>query len=463
MQDALKDRIAAGLAAVLCIFAAGCVFSPGRRDMARLAKNSIDKKPPVILVPGILGSILADRRSGHVEWLRASQVFGIAPPPELGFRIDSAAAEDPINVKDDFVPVGIVEKIPVLPGIYSSDIYGPLINTFREMGYTVGDCDFPRSDEDAFVFHYDFRRDAVESAGELARAVERVRDTRSDPGEKVMIVAHSFGGLIVRYYLMYGGRDVLDKVYAEPTGEGADNVSAVVFMGSPHHGSLALLQFLLKGYGAFYSGQLISSDEIRSMPSAYQLLPCPSVDCYLDYTNGDRELKKYRDASNHMFNIYDPATWEQLGWLPRLWREPNHRAYFEKSLARARRWWDALEEDWTPPEHLRALAVGGTSERTLGRGVLCKNKSNGYEMRFQLPWSDPFDREKEFQYKIFTPGDGRVTLESALDLPFAQRLASIALHDEVHQDPAVLDNIILFLLGDAFLPYTYDLSSGSND
>lgn len=453
----------------LCLFLlsllpalAACGVLRKRTSVAELAKITNARRPPVIIVPGILGSRLIDRNTGRLSWLKAGHVFGMEPAPDIGFKITKEVARDPRRASDDNDSVGIVDTIPVVPFLYEASVYKPMVDVFERAGYIVGDCDFPRAGEDAFFFHYDFRRDAVETARLLARAVERVRDTREDPTERVNIVAHSFGGLITRYYLMYGGRDALNDEQPMANWSGAENVDAAVFLGTPHHGSIALFEFLLKGYGLYYKGQLLGTDEIRSMPSAYQLLPCPSSDCFLDFTKKDRELPPYRE-NDELLNIYDPKSWMRYGWLPPVWQSGVRREFFENALARSYSWWTALEQSTTPPKHLRTLAVGGTQTPTIARAIISKDDLMGAEsLIFTLPFHAANAAEIEMRREIFMPGDMRVTLESALDLPYASRLASTAMHDDVYQDPAVQDNIIIFVLGDAFLPFTDDTNRTRN-
>jgi hypothetical protein len=97
------------------------------------------------------------------------------------------------------------------------------------------------------------------------------------------------------------------------------------------------------------------------------------------------------------------------------------------------------------------LNVGGTSHPTPGRGVLVRD-SDRWELTFALPWHFPNANDELLDRRIVTPGDGRVTLESAFDYPHAERVVSTAEHDFVHHDPAVLANILLFILGDCILP-----------
>jgi pimeloyl-ACP methyl ester carboxylesterase len=447
------------LFAVLASLGAGCALRRPQNSVLDLARISGLQRPPVIILHGILGSFLADRVDGDIEWLRAGQAFFVEPRPSLAFEITPEAAADPRLVRDRHFPVSIVDRVNVIPFLYHAQVYEPLIDAFRQAGYRVGDCDFPRADEDAFVFHYDFRRDAVESACQLARAVERVLDTRTDRNQKVSIVAHSFGGLIARYYLMYGGRDVLGETRPRPTGEGASRVESMVFLGTPHHGSMSLFQVLLRGYGIFYSGQLLTSEEIRTMPSAYQILPCPGLDVFVDATGDGDALDTFREpaapeAGSRIFNLYDPNNWPRVGILPESWRSGLRHTFFVNALKRGERWWWALEQPWRPPAGFRALAVGGTQTPTQNRAFFISRKGGGLDLAFDLPRVRSLSKIRRFEAQIDSPGDGRVTIQSALDVPYAQRLASTALHDAVHQDPAVLDNVILFLFGEQFMPYS---------
>ncbi|MFN0206307.1 MAG: lipase/acyltransferase domain-containing protein [Planctomycetota bacterium] len=463
------SRISKMILTILCALAAGCGLVRPQNSVIDLARISTAERPTVIIIPGILASYLADAKTGDIEWMRAGQVFFLDNAPRLGFDINAETAAKPQAVRDGLVSVALLDPIPVIPYLYDLQIYNPLIESFEQAGFKLGDCDFPRADENAFIFHYDFRRDAVESAQKLAKAVQRVKDTRANPNERISIVAHSFGGLITRYYLMYGGRDVLESSPEPPTGAGAENVSSVIFLGTPHHGSLSLLEFILNGYGYFFDGQLIESDEIRSMPSAYQIIPCPSNDCYIDGIKENTNLELYREVSTNedgttaenRFYLYDINNWIRLKLLPPAWQTGDRFTFSTNALRRGEAWWNALEyRGWEPPAHLRTFVIGGTQIPTINRAVIISetHDPNNLELIFNLPSFAIQPSTAKFQYQIEAPGDGRVTIQSALDVPYAnaQRFVSTAPHDFMLQDNAVLDNIILFLYGDQFLPFTYD-------
>jgi hypothetical protein len=236
-----------------------------------------------------------------------------------------------------------------------------------------------------------------------------------------------------------------------PDGAGARNVESVVFMGTPHGGAVSLLEFFSTGYGFLYKGQLIHGDEILTMPSSYQLLPHPRQDCFLDGTDESKGLTPYRDDGGLPINLYDSQTWIRMGWLPETWLDGPRRRFFENGLERGLLWWTALDARWEPPAHLRVLNVGGASTSTPGRAVLVDKPGGGRAIEFDIPWNVD-DRSAELvRRRIVTLGDGRVTLESAFDIPYGMRVVSLSEHDFVHHDPAVFANVIAFILGNQIL------------
>ena len=64
------------------------------------------------------------------------------------------------------------------------------------------------------------------------------------------------GGLIARYYLMYGGADVLDETAAQVTWAGAANVNKLILVGVPNEGTMEALRALVEGYPVADSGLL---------------------------------------------------------------------------------------------------------------------------------------------------------------------------------------------------------------
>ncbi len=442
----MRSRRSIPALAGLLLAAAACT-GPATVTLRDVLRESTARRGPVILIHGALGATLADRWTGEVGWLTSRSAFRLSRTPDLRLP-DPAVGDGP---PDRWISVDLLREVPVLPWVYSAAVFEPLVAAFEEAGYRVGDCEFPRADEDAFVFHFDFRRDAVESARKLARAVERVRSTRADPEEKVSLVAHSFGGLVVRYYLMYGDADVLGAASPRPTGAGARNVERVAYLGSPHRGSFSVFQIALQGYRIGFNDDAFSRAVIATCPALYQAFPPPEVDCFLDETSRHGALVPYRDPGDLPLSLYDPWTWKRLGWVASADPDGSEASLdaahgrLERFLARALFWWTALEAPWSPPAGLRTLSVGGTTEATPTHAFVRRTPDGTLRTTFEpLRFPGPAMPSTPRPLLVST-GDGRVTLESALALPFGRRVVSTAPHDFVHQDPTALDNVLLFL------------------
>jgi pimeloyl-ACP methyl ester carboxylesterase len=119
---------------------------------------------------------------------------------------------------------------------------------------------------DRYIWHQltaylrEFRRDNRVTARKLKKLIDRKlpqwREHRGAKDAKVILLAHSMGGLIARYYL-----EVL---------EGWRDCKALVTFGTPYRGSVKALNFLGNGYKKLF---IDLTEVMRSFTSIYQLLP----------------------------------------------------------------------------------------------------------------------------------------------------------------------------------------------
>lgn len=113
------------------------------------------------------------------------------------------------------------------------------------------------------AFGYDWRRSNLHSAAELSgflqTALGRWRESRRDPGAKVVIVGHSMGGLIAR-------RAVTDPAVA-------GLVRQVVTVGTPFRGAASALLRLSGGLRVAGVPVPGLTEIARSLPSLHELLP----------------------------------------------------------------------------------------------------------------------------------------------------------------------------------------------
>jgi hypothetical protein len=102
---------------------------------------------------------------------------------------------------------------------------------------------------------------ANQLAVEVKERLGELKEKRKKDNLKVIFLAHSMGGLVARYFI-------------EKLGGWTDTRMLITF-GTPYHGSLQALGFLMNGYpikvGPFKIFDF--SKVMRSFPSVYQLLP----------------------------------------------------------------------------------------------------------------------------------------------------------------------------------------------
>jgi len=217
----------------------------------------------VVLLPGILGSVLT--RDGKDVW---------APTPgaiarglwTLGRSVRSLElGDDPWEVDDlgDGVEAPrVMSGVHLIPGFWSIDVYAGISKMITETFDVV-------PGETYIEFPYDWRRDNRVAARRLQRlAEEKLHAQRQrNPDAKLVLIGHSMGGLVARYYIeCLGGR--------------ADTRRLITF-GTPHRGSMNAVDFLVNGFvkklGPLRLADL--SRLLRSLTSVYQLVPIyPCVD-----------------------------------------------------------------------------------------------------------------------------------------------------------------------------------------
>jgi pimeloyl-ACP methyl ester carboxylesterase len=320
------------------------------RELVRLAHRSARVRvntdsTPVFIVPGIMGSQLGVRREpptpDDVLWLDPIDI-GVGKLAAL--RLSAHAA---------IVPLGIV--------LYS---YLRLKLHLRSSGF-------------APVCHdYDWRLGVDELGAALA---ERVR---SNPADRVMIVAHSMGGLVSRAAL------------AQP---GMSKVARVVLLGTPNFGSFAPLQALRGTYSVVRkiamladkgTPESLASGIFNSFPSLYHMLPVA--------------------AHNDGADLLDPVHWPKSGPQP------------DTNLLRRAR---AIHGKLAPADG-RIAAIVGVGQETVTSAT---------------------KRGDDFVYTITRRGDGTVPAVSAT-LPGAANHYTPVAHSELTRDPKVAAAVTDLLL-----------------
>jgi len=343
------------------------------RERASAAKD----RAPVVIVPALFGTRLVNG-DGRVIWGATSNVF-------FGPSIGGAT-----GVR----PAGLLEELPIIPGVVGQDIHGGLMRYLEEIGgYRRG--------EDLFSLDYDWRAGVVHAAAQLEALVRSIRGVGS---ERVDLAAISSGGAVVRYFLAYGGADVLGDpapaAAARPEGSPAASwVRRVVYIGSPQRGTFGAPAHLHEGIVFIPGGKHFPSSELALCQTPFDYLPHPDDPVFVDETG--RVLPH---------DIYDPETWIKLGLAGGL--KDIDVDDFDARLKRGRRLHAAL--DGGAGRHPDTIVIGGRHQPTRARFLVSRGRA-------VLPDCDPDKNDPTICF-TYVPGDGA--------LPEASLRAAPGLEDD---------------------------------
>ncbi len=219
----------------------------------------------IILLPGITGSVL--QKDGKDLWALSGQAAWQALT-SLGDSLQALqlSGDDPDldDLGDGIRATRLMPDAHLVPGLVKIDGYSSISRLItRYFEVKAGHIENPEP-ANFFEFPYDWRRDNRVAARQLQRLIEQRlsqwRDYCGYQDAKVILLAHSMGGLVARYYL---------KVL-----EGWRNCRALITFGTPYRGSVDALNYLANGYKKLF---IDLTEVMRSFTSVYQLLPIYKV------------------------------------------------------------------------------------------------------------------------------------------------------------------------------------------
>jgi len=238
----------------------------------------------IILIPGVMGSVL--RRGGKDVWATSgSAIFGALS--SLGGTVASLELESEAGTDDDagdgVTAPSLLQDLHAIPGFWKIDGYTRAKERILErFEATPG--------ENFFEFPYDWRRDNRHHARRLKREsaawLDAWRSRTGNRDAKLVLVAHSMGGLVSRYFLEVLG--------------GWRDARALVTFGTPHLGAAKVMKTLVDGVpaklGPFTLPDMTAA--LRSFTSVWQLLPV-----YASFDAGDGRLARLSDTTAHGLDL----------------------------------------------------------------------------------------------------------------------------------------------------------------
>jgi pimeloyl-ACP methyl ester carboxylesterase len=223
------------------------------------------KRIPIIVLPGIAGTRLTNPSTDSLVW----NPMGLLPSEPGTFAADADALGNiGLTLVPDtthrFAQVADRARVEPIRNYYNliRSFYGALSEALH---FDLRRLLAPRGVTPVvYCCGYDWRRSAALSAARLNKIADEAQEECN--GEKLIIVAHSMGGIVAREFCKNLG--------------GESRVRALILLGSPTMGAIKAYHQLKDGL-AFIDevrrvlnlGAQESRDFLRRLPAVYQLLP----------------------------------------------------------------------------------------------------------------------------------------------------------------------------------------------
>lgn len=406
-----------------------------KSDITAIYENSLPntQRNPVVLIHGFAGATLQRREDGATVWGAFFTKNSVQPSKEAGLRafaLDIGNLEPPVDqsqlavVTDDTQAVELLQRVradAVVVDINIS-IYAALVELMEKGGYAPCGSEISKNSESekpaCLTFLYDWRQDNVANAIALGRFLENARreleeERRKSGAESPVpvrfdVVAHSMGGLISRYFLRFGARDVLEESDPPITWDGAEYIDRLVQIATPNFGSMKVLRELISG--RHYPMVKFEPALVTTWVSPYQMLPREHHQLWLDEQGRPTKVK-----------ILSAQVWERNGWGPfapgqdrfLAWVFPEETTTFDRrqrmvefmsaAFDRASRFYKVMDKAAAEPCPTELVLFAGDVQPTVAKAIVVVEAEQ---------MSLVFESSKGVEVKA--PGDGSVTRASAM-------------------------------------------------
>ncbi|HBM17186.1 MAG TPA: hypothetical protein DD381_12715 [Lentisphaeria bacterium] len=422
---------------------------------------------PLIIVHGFLGSSLIDPKTKDSLWgsfraidaisISDKKMYEIAYPMEYGVKLDSLKDNVEVGCLLESVKISIC-GIPFQVGAYKD-----LVDIMTRGGYVSDSRPMPEGKHfySLFEFAYDWRQPIPKSSVQLGEFIKQKKEYLQKEYEKLYgvknfdvqfdIIGHSMGGLVSKYYLMYGNQLLPeDGSLPEVTWKGSEDIDRLIVMGTPNAGYLDTFLELQRG------GKLqpYPPPALGTLPTYYQMLPALYSHSIV-----------YSDDPDGMIDYFDVDVWIKNKWglaspdidntlkilLPGIKTSEDRRKialdHLDKCLKSAKQFISAMSVQEVPPADVRLDLFLGYGIMTTKRAFINRKTGTIENVEYDsgdgkiLATSALYDRNTEQHWGYF------------LNSPVQWDNVTIlrAAHMGITRDPTFADNILFMLMSEETL------------
>lgn len=246
-----------------------------------ILSNDNNVKSPVLIIPGVLGTEM--KKDENLLWVDFTRMFF-----DVGDNfMDSLLFNKNLTPIDETISLfGVIKKKTFT--FFSYDYTEGLIQEFTNQGYT--------ENQDLFTFPYDWRYgvsgiiDQATGKTNVDLLKQKIQDILTQTGaDKVDVVAHSTGGLLVKKYVMDNSGD--------------HHLGKAVFAGVPNTGAPKAVKTLLVGdnFGIPWLAEEEMQKIAQNLPVIYDLAPSQTyfdrVGSFVRVISQNNPAQSYQDLN----------------------------------------------------------------------------------------------------------------------------------------------------------------------
>ncbi|MCP4051087.1 MAG: hypothetical protein GY730_10325 [bacterium] len=342
-------------------------------------------KKAVVFIPGYKGSFL--RNSSKRVWVTTQEIlFGTK-------TLELVPHKNRPQDKNSLTEDGVIDRIKVIPGIYSKNVYYPWLEKLKAM--------LPK-DHALYIFSYDWRYGIYDNINLFHQFIQNLL---GEGITDIKAIAHSLGGNILSYYLRYGNQKPNKAI---ENWEGTAFIKKAVFGATPFKGTLKPLLDIHTGEKVVINKHLLNKKAVRTFPLAYQILPEHTWNALINMDTGDP------------IYLYSADNWKKykIGYFnddhSRILSESVFYPFIKENLENGQALSRCLLRNLKtkPPENFKMINIRSGSLDTYTR-LFWKAKDGDYKLIHTKKNLNKYSYKKD----LFSDGDGTVTLESAKTPP----------------------------------------------